>query len=216
MAELIAADAPAWSQFVKDFDGASRSFADNRAALARLAPYIQSKHPELLSQYQALVSRSNTLAPKLQALADTRAQVSAWLGTLGRFYQTAVDATSLAIERAADLISSARRSLGLGNLGIAPVIVVVGVVAAGATLTLVTKWVADVYMFARRLNAMQELEAKGYAPQAAADAVNNVMGKPGAPGGLERTVSSILWVVALSVIAAPLISRMLQGRGSHK
>jgi hypothetical protein len=216
MAELMPQDAPAWSQFIRDFDGAARSFASNRAALAHLAPYIQGKHPELLSQYQALVSRSNTLAPKLQALADTRARVAGWLGAIGNVYQTAVDATSLAIERAAGFITSARRSLGLGQLGIAPVIVVIGVVAAGATLALITKWVADTYMFAKRVNAMQELEAKGYSAEAAANAVNQVIGKPGAPGGIERTLSSILWVVAISVIAMPLISRMLQPSNSRK
>lgn len=214
--QLVAKDAPAWSQFVRDFDGAYKSFVDNRNALLQLGPYIQSKHPELLPQYQSLLQRSNALAPKLQALAETRQKVGGWLGTLGTVYQSAVDATSRAIEKAAGLVSSARRALGLGELGIAPVVVIVGVAAAAATLAGITKWVSDAFLFAKRLNALQELEQRGYTVDAAAAAVNQVMGKPDAPGGLERTVSSILWVVVLAVIGVPIVSKLLSSSSSRE
>jgi hypothetical protein len=215
MPELAIQDAPAWSQFVRDFDGAHRSFIDNRNALLQLGPYIQSKHPELLTQYQSLVQRSNTLAPQLQALADTRARVGGWLGTLGSVYQSAVDATSLAIERAAGWVSSARRALGLGDLGLVPV-VAVGIAAAVGALALVTKWVSDTYLFARRLNAMQELEARGYTAAEAATRVNQVMGNPDAPGGIERTLSTIMWIVALAGIGIPLVMRLIDSNGSDR
>jgi hypothetical protein len=216
VAELLAQDAPAWSQFVRDFDGAYKSFVDNRNALMQLGPYIQTKHRELLPQYTSLVQRANDLAPKLQALADTRAKVSGWLGSLGKVYQSAVDATSIAIERAAGLVGAARRALGLGELGIAPVIVVVGAAAAAGALVLVTKWVSDTYLFAQRLNAMQALEAKGYGPEQAAAAVNQVMGPPNAPGGLERTASTILWIVAALIIGGPIIKQLLSSSSSGR
>jgi hypothetical protein len=216
MAELFAQDAPAWSQFVRDFDGAYKSFVDNRAALLQLGPYIRASHSELLPQYQLLLQRAAILAPQLQALADTRAKVAGWLASIGAVYKAAVDATSRAIERAAGVVDAARRALGLDGLGVAPVVAIVGVAAAGVTLTLITRWVADTYLFAKRLNAMQELERKGYTAAEAANAVNDVMGQPGAPGGIERTVSTILWVVALVGIGLPLVSNLLQQSRKHQ
>lgn len=209
MPALVAQDAPAWSQFVRDFDGAHKSFSDNRAALIALGPYIQREHPELVPQYQSMLARAAELAPKLQSLAQQRAQVAGWLGSAGNVYQRAVDLTSQAIEQVAGTVSAARRALGLGELAALPIIAVVGLAAAGSALVAVTKWVADAFLFAKRLNAMQDLEAKGYSPDAAASAVNRVMGEPNAPGGIERTASTILWVVALAGIAFVLLPRLL-------
>lgn len=206
---LSASDAPAWSQFVRDFDGAYKAFTDNRAGLMRVGPYVQSKHPELLPQYNALLSRANALAPKLAMLADTRARVAGWLGGLGRVYQTAVDATSQAIETAADWITAARRRLGLGELGIAPVLVVVGVAAAGTALTLITKWISETYTFAKRVQALQDMEARGYSAEQAADAVNRALGPPGQRGGIEDTIKTILWVLGLGAAAIYLLPKLL-------
>lgn len=208
--ELATQDAPAWSQFVRDFDGAYKSFVDNRNALIALGPYIQQRHPELEPQWRDMLDRANSLLPKLQALADTRARVAGWLGSLGTVYQSAVDITSRAIENVANAVSAARRALGLGEMGVVPVVVVVlGVAAAGVTLAAITKWVADAYLFSRRLNTLQELEAKGLAPDAAANAVNKVMGNPNAPGGIERTLSQVLWIGGLFVIGMLVLPRLL-------
>lgn len=212
MAELVAQDAPAWSQFVRDYDGAHRAFLENRNALVQLGPYIQTRHPELLSQYQSLLQRANDLAPKLQMLADTRAKVGSWLGALGTVYQSAVDATSRAIETAAGLVGAARRALGLGELGVVP-LVVVGVAAAAGLLALITKWVSDAFLFSRRLNMLQELEAKGYSPDQAAAAVNKAVGPPNAPGSLERTLSTALWLVVLGLVGVPIVMKLLDSGG---
>lgn len=206
---LNANEAPAWSQFVRDFDGAYKAFNDNRAGLLRVGPYVQSTHPELLAQYNDLLARANALQPKLQMLADTRTRVVGWLGTLGRVYQTAVDATSQAIETAADWIAAARKRLGLGELGIAPVLVVVGVVAAAAGLALITKWIADSYMFSKRLNALQDIESRGYSATQAADAVNRVLGKPG-ENGIEQTISRVLWIAGLAAIGLWVLPKLLE------
>jgi uncharacterized protein YukE len=210
MAELAVQDAPAWSQFVRDFDGAYKSFMENRNALLMLGPYIQAKHPELQAQWADMLDRANALLPKLQALADTRARVTSWLGALGTVYQSAIDMTSRAIEGVANAVSAARRSLGLGGLGVVPVVVVViGVAAAGVTLAAITKWVADAYLFSRRLNTLQELEARGLTPVDAANAVNKVLGQPNAPGGIERTLSQILWIVAAVGLGLVVLPRLL-------
>lgn len=209
MGALVPQDAPAWSQFVRDFDGAYKSFADNRAALVALGPYIQREHPELVPQYHSMLARAAELAPKLQSLAQTRAQVAGWLGSAGNVYQRAVDLTSQAIEKVAGTVSAARRALGLGELAVLPIVAVVGLAAAGTALVAVTKWVADAFLFAKRLNAMQDLEAKGYAPAEAAAAVNRVMGEPNAPSGIERTASTLLWVVALIGLGLVVVPRLL-------
>jgi hypothetical protein len=212
---LNASDAPAWSQFVRDFDGAYKGFNDSRAGLIRVGPYVQAKHPELLAQYNDLLTRANALQPKLQMLADTRARVAGWLGTLQHVYQTAVDATSQAIETAADWIAAARKRLGLGELGVAPVLVVIGVGAAAAGLALITKWISDTYMFAKRLNAMQDMESRGYSPEQSADAVNRVLGKPG-EGGIEQTISRMLWIAGLAAIGLWVLPKVLELMGSRK
>lgn len=208
--QLSANDAPAWSQFVRDFDGAYKSFNSSRAGLMQLGPYVQQKHPELGAQYAELLGRANALAPKLQMLADTRTRVAGWLGGLSRAYQTAVDATSQAIETAADWIAAARKRLGLGELGIAPVLVVVGVAAAGAGLALITKWISDTYIFAKRLNALQDMEARGYTPEQAAKAVNDVLGPPGAKGGIEQTISRVLWIAGLAAIGLWVLPKVME------
>lgn len=208
--QLSANDAPAWTQFVRDFDGAFKAFNDSRAGLVRLGPYVQTKHPELAAQYNALLGRATTLAPKLQMLADTRARVAGWLGGLGRAYQTAIDTTSQAIESAADWIAAARKRLGLGELGIAPVLVVVGVAAAGAGLVLITKWISDTYIFAKRLNALQDMESRGYTAEQAADAVNRVLGPPGEKGGIEQTISRVLWVAGLAAIGLWVLPKVIE------
>lgn len=208
MAELKAADAPAWSQFVRDFDGAVKSFNDNRAALITLGPYLQAKHPELIPQWRSMLTRADAIAPTLQTLAQTRSAVSGWIGSLGNVYASTVDLTSRAIEQAAEAVAAARRALGLGDLGIAP-LVAIGLAAAGGALIVVTKWVSDAYVMAKRLNAMQDLEAKGYTPSEAAAAVNGVLGSPNAPGGIERTLSNILWVAALVGIGLYIVPRLL-------
>jgi hypothetical protein len=207
---LNASDAPAWSQFVRDFDGAYKAFNASRAGLVQLGPYVKAKHPELLVQYDALLARANALQPKLAMLADTRARVAGWLAGLGRVYQTAVDATSQAIETAADWIAAARKRLGLGELGIAPVLVVVGVAAAGAGLVAITKWVSETYMFAKRLNALQDAEARGMTPEQAAAYINSAMGPPNKPGGLEQTISRVLWIGGLVVIAVWALPKVIE------
>lgn len=212
MGELLERDAPAWSQFIRDFDGAHRAFNENRAGLRAQLPYLQQKHPELLPQAQTLLARSDALASKLASLAATRASVAGWLGSLGRAYQTAIDYTSRAMESAADAWAAARKRLGLGDLGIAPVIVVVGLAAASATLISVTKWISEAFVMAKRVNTLRDLEAQGYSAGEAADVVNKTMGKPNEPGGLERTLTTIAWVVAIGIIAAAVLPGLLGNR----
>lgn len=194
-------DASQWARFLTDFPGAYKAFQDNRAGLTSIAAYVQ-RHPELQASYSALVARSNALQPKLAELKSVYDNVSGFFKGAGKVYGTAVDATSRAIESVANTIASARKALGLGELGIAPIIVAIGAGVALATLSALVAWVTDTYKFSKRVNTMMELEQRGYSPEQAAALVNNVLGKPPADkGGLSETVNQIAWIAGLGLLA---------------
>jgi len=207
-------DALGWRDFLRDFPGAFKAFGENRVGLLAQQSYIYNQHPELRAQYDALVARSNALGPKLAELKSVYDSVSKFFTSAGGVYSNAVDVTSRAIESAANWIANARRSLGLGDLGIAPIIVAVGVGGALLTLAGVTKWITDAFIFAKRVNTLTDLERKGYTPERAAAIVNDALGKPGdeKPGAIEKTVSQLLWVgggLVLAWLLLPTIKEFL-------
>lgn len=207
---LLPRDALTWSQFLRDFDGAYRTFTENRQALIAVGPYVRAKHPELMPQYDSLLQRANELAPRLTQLASMKGTVAGWLQSSGitRAYQGAVDATSAAIEKVANGINAARRALGLGDLSAVPLLVPIAAAGAVAVTIAVTKWVSDAYLMAKRLNALQELEAKGYTADEAASTLNKVLGDPEKAGSIERTLQQVLWIVAIGG-GLFLLSRMM-------
>ena len=212
-------DVANWTDFLKDFPGAYKAFMDNRSGLLKQADYIRSQPADIQQAYAELVARADAIAPKLAELKGVYDSVSGFFSKIGSgvssVYQSAVDSTSQAIEAAAGWIASARRALGLGELGIAPIVIAVGAAAALAVLGAVTKWVADAFMFSKRLDAMRELQNRGYSPSEAADAVNSVLGKPGdKPGTIEKAVTSLLWVAGIGVtlwLFGPKIRAALSG-----
>lgn len=212
-------DAASWGAFLRDFPGAYRAFLDNRAALVKLQPYIYAKHPELRAQYDSLLARANTLAPKLATLKGIYDQLKKFFGAAANVYQSAVDATSVAIEKIAGGITAARRFLGLGEvdeeLGLPPLVLAIGAGAAIATVGAVVYWIADAYKFAKRTNALQELEAKGYSAEQAAAAVRGALGDPDKPGAIAQTASTLLWLggaLGALWIFGPMIRDMLSSR----
>lgn len=208
---VTAQDAQQWGAFLRDFPGAFRSFTDNRAALLKLQPYVYGKHPELRAQYDGMLARANELAPKLATLKRIYDQLSGFFGKTADVYRGAVDATSLAIEKVAGGISAARRALGLGELGIAPLVLAIGAGAALVTIGATVKWITDAFAMSKRMNALMELEAKGYAPEQAADVLNRVLGKPGEKvGGLEATAAQLLWIGGLLLLGWFAVPRILE------
>lgn len=222
--ELKVADAPTWAQFILNFDKASKSFTDNRAALVAITPYLTVHHPELLPQQKALIAQGNELAAKLEQLRSVRNTASSWIGSLGKtasaLYTGAVDLTSRGIEAAANAIASARKAIGLGDappteLGVVP-LVVFGAAAALAALVAIAKWITDAYVLAQRVNALQALEQKGYRPADAAAAVNKALGDPAAPSGFERIASQVVWVAGIGLFAVFVVPKLLQEWSAKK
>ena len=76
---LNATDAPSWWDFITKFDATYASFNENYDALKQLGTYIQTKHPELLAQYNQMMQDGASNAAKLAQLKATRDYVYSWL-----------------------------------------------------------------------------------------------------------------------------------------
>lgn len=211
MAVLNPADAPTWYDFVTKFDATYNSFYDNYNALMALGPYIQTKHPELLPQYMAMLQSGAVNADKLEGLKATRDYVWSWL----QWLQTgASDASGFVTGAAQGAYDWAKRQLGLGEMGIVPVAVaVIGVSAAIAALVVIAGWITDAYVFAQRLNALQDLENRGKTPEEAAAIVNQTLGPPGSTSNfLGIPWSLLIWGAMALVFGPPLIKAITGDR----
>jgi hypothetical protein len=200
MAEVITeAQAPTWSQWITDFDKSWNLFNENYSGLKAVGPYVYSKHPELVPQYEKLMSTAQEHYNTLVRLRDVRNSVANWLtGFTGGL---------------ANVLAAPARWLsglfggGLNGLGVAPLIVAVGIASAGTALVLIGRWIADAFAFAQKLNALQKLEAAGHAP---ADALNIIKGlNSGTLFGIPWK-----WIVVGGVIIflGPPLLKMIEGR----
>lgn len=221
MAEVLnPQDAPQWYDFVTKFDATFKSFQENFDALRTLAPYIQTKHPELISQYNKMIASGNSNARKLSELKATRDYVVSWLDWLKSGASSVASFVSSAAQSAYDF---AKRELGLSGaydgLGFVPVAVaVVGAATAIAALVVIAKWITDAYMFAQRLNALQAQEAKGLTPAQAAHVVNTALGPPTSTSngeflGIPWTL--LAWAAIVIVLAPPILKTVLGGDKSR-
>lgn len=202
MTDLNVNDAGAWQRFVNDFDNTSRLFAQSFNDLQRLGPYVRERHPELATQYNALVARGGQHQAQLAQLANLRNQVTTWLTGIGRAVQTTYNST----------MDWLRQRFGLGGMGAVPLVVgVVGVAAAAAVIALVARWITEAYQFTQRLNALERLERQGLSPQEAARVVNQTVGAPSQPGIFGIPWTYLIGGVALIVLGPPLL-RMISER----
>lgn len=124
-------------QMIAAFMGKIKVFYENFKGLQAQRDFV-AKHPELQADYNDLMSR-------------------------GSF----IDAQ---IKRAKSLMQSAQgawnwflSTIGLGDVGDleALPLIPVAIAAGAAAIALITKWLTDAYIFSRKVNAIQELEAKG-------------------------------------------------------
>ena len=220
-------DSQAWYSWVTDFDNTYAQFQTNYNALVSLGDYVSTSHPELLPQYNDLVSRGNDNANTLAQLKATRDYVWSWLQWLNTGLQSGIDFVSSSAQSAYD---AAKQALGLGaiprvvlrrglhGLGVAP-LVVIGVAAAAAALVIIGYWIKDAYAFAQRLNALQAQEAQliaaGMDPVSAAaraqEIVDNTLGPaPGTAASINDNLLGIPWTwiitgAVLVFLGPPLI-----------
>lgn len=207
MPTLNPLDAPAWQKFVNDFDKTSASFQTSFANLLGQQNYVTAKHPELLSQYNALVAKGQSNANTLMMLKAVRDQVVNWLPYVDIGVQGVSSVTSAINTVGTNIgnaISSLFKSVGLGSI---PVIAVaIGVAAASAALAAIAKWAYDAYTMTQRLNALAKAEAQGYTPQAAANLVNSVLGSPGGNSIFAQALPLLL-IAGAAFVGLPMLLR---------
>lgn len=197
--ELSPADAPSWYQFVTDFDNTYAKFYDNYNGLMATGPYIQNKHPELLDYYGKLLQQGSDAAYKLEQLKATRDYVYSWLNWL----QSGLDSVAATAQAAYD---NAKHALGLGELGIAPFIAIVGIAAATAALIEIAQLTAKYFEAAQRFNMLQTLEAGGqHTPAQASAQVNSILGAPASNEFLGIPWTLLIWGALAIFLGPPLI-----------
>jgi hypothetical protein len=199
-------DAPSWYDFVTRFDPTYASFYDNYNALMSLGPYIQNNHPELLPQYMVMLQSGAVNADKLEGLKATRDYVWSWLNWL----QTgASDATGFVGSAAQSAYDWAKKELGLGIIPVA--VAVIGVGAAIAALVLIAEWITNAYVFAQRLNALQDAEAHGMTPTQAAAFVDQNLGPISSPGLFGIPWALLIWGAVAIVLGPPILRALTTG-----
>lgn len=240
--ELQAADAGSWWDWVTNYDQTYQQFVTNYGALQNLNFYINTAHPELVGQYNDLMSRAQASMDQLNALKATRDYVYSWIQWLGSGAAQGVNFVTSAAQSTYDYMKSVLGLSGLGEcsgnclgcscgkgqmagLGIAPV-VVIDLAAAVAALIVIGYWIKDAYNFAQRVNALQQqeayLQAQGVpAAQAAQQAqaiVDNTLGPaPGSAASINSNLLGIPWTyLVFGAVAIFLGPPLIEAMGSKK
>lgn len=207
-------DAPSWLDFVTQFDATYQNFYDNYNALMSLGPWVQTNHPELLSQYNDMLNRGASNAYQLEQLKATRDYVYSWLQWLQSGASDISTFVSSSAQSAYDYLKSEFGLSGYdGGLGFIPVAVAAVSAAAGiAALVVIAKWITDAYTFAQRLNALQDQEAKGATPQQASAIVNSVLGTPPSTEFLGIPFTLLVWGAIAIILGPPIIKALTHER----
>lgn len=186
-----------WIQALTDFDGALRTVKQNLDALTMIRRQAASWPPAMRAEHDALYRKGRAVYDRLLALQATRDKVRAWLAKLG---------------------SMAKSALGLGQLGVLPVIyVAAGLGAFVAAIAAARSFLADSQGFARRYQTLNETAARliaaGVAPaeayERAAGVAGKVAGEADEPGVIEKFGMRALLVVGLIAGAYFLLPRLL-------
>lgn len=214
---LTPADAPAWTTWITNFDAVSQSFTDNYNALVAIRPWVASSHPEELATLDQLLSDANAHIATLAQLKSERDYVASWLSWLVNGFNAGVDFLET---NAAAVYNAAMGWMGLSGLaglGIAPIIIAVGLVAAGAALVTIGYWIQRAYNYSQRINALQYQESIGLSPSQAAAVVDSTLGAPGGTDGdnLLGIPWSLLITGAVLVILGPKVIELMNARRSR-
>lgn len=200
MSELRTEDAPKWHDWLTDFDKTHNLFTENVKGLIAVGPYIRDQHPELLPRYDELMTEAKEHKATLDRLKSVRRTVIGWLNSIS--------------EGLSDWREDFRRRWGLDGLGaVFTLPFAITVASASAALAAIGKWISDTYIFSRRLNELQRLEAGGLSPKAAAEVVDKSLG-PAEESFLGIKQSTIRWVVigGLAIMIVPPMLRYFRRR----
>lgn len=87
--------------------------------------------------------------------------------------------------------------VGMDGMGIVPLLPIAAITVAVAAIT---KWTTDAYEFNRRLDAIKDLEAKGYPPERAGQIVNQQLPSTSIFSGFGGLGSLLPWVAVAGVV----------------
>lgn len=167
---------------VADFMAKIKAFYDNLTGLKLQADFIRT-HPELQDEYNGLMQRGTLIDASIKkAKAAIQAAQSAWDWFKG--------------------------VIGLGGLQALPA-VPIAIAAAAAATALITKWLTDVFIFSRKVEAIKALEAKGGITAREAAARISAAGPTGFMDVLQK---NIIWIVVGGALLmfGPEIMKMIQ------
>lgn len=192
MTQPTTAEAPAWYQFVLDFDATKKAFDDNYGALVALGPEV-AKYPGLYPGWETLVNEGADHYNKLQQLQATRDYIAGWLNWVQ--------------SGATGVFNWLGRQVGFSGLDIAPVYIIASLGAASLALYQVTQWLARAYDAAQRWNTLVEIRKSNpnATPGELVSLVNSVHGEPPSNNFLGIPWALLAWAAVAVYLGPPLL-----------
>jgi hypothetical protein len=173
-----------YDRTVANFMAKLKAFYDNFGAMKLQAGFVRD-HPELQSEYSGLMERGGFIDTQIQRAKSAIASVqSGW-----DWFKTVI---------------------GLGDLGVLP-LMPIAIAAAAGVVALIASWLTDVYVFSRKVEAIKALEAKGaITGRQAAESILEA----GPTGLLDVLQKNIIWVIVGGALLffGPEIIKMIKAR----
>lgn len=218
--QLLPSQAPDWLSWITNYDNTRKLFLDNWWALKNARPWVVEKHPELLKQHDAVMQKFLDAVPTIDGLGQLRATVASWIEGIGGTIQAALNFTG--IQAGIDWLKGTFGFHGMepgtiesNQMGLAPVVwVAISIGTAAASLLTIANMIKDAGMYSQRLEALKELEARGYTAEQAAGIVNQVVGAPVSNEFLGLPITQLLFGAMALVLGPPIIKAISEGRKS--
>lgn len=221
MAELSPGDVQQWYKVITDFPNYYRNFTENYNAMVSQRDYIQSRHPELASEYVRLMGKGQETYSKMQSLSQQIEAIKSVFASVGSSIPDWLKEAGVSLYKVSPIgvaqtfAQKITGWLGLSGLGVVPVIIWGGVAVGTAIGVLVSvgNWLTETKTFAMRVEEAKRLEAQGLTPEQVTRTLTQRFGEPAAAGGTIFGVS-IKWIVigGIALIAAPTVISLMRSR----
>lgn len=172
-----------------DFMAKIKAFYDNFTGLKLQRGFVE-QHPELTTEYGELLARGNTIDANIKRAKELFTAAQQAIGGIVGWFKDVFGMSGMT---------------GLGALPAIPI-----AIAAGATATaLITKWLADVYVFSKKIETIKAAEAAG---GRVSPAMQKILETGTGPGFLDMLQKNIIWIVigGTLLMFGPEIIKMLR------
>jgi hypothetical protein len=179
-----------WSKILTDWPNIWQSFQRNFQGLLAQSQYMQNKPADVRAEYDAMVRKGSEL---YQRMFEINASVEKIKGAWNTFTGWLKGVT------------------GLSGLGILPAIpVLVSAAVAASVIYSAGAWLREASQYARKIETMKSLEAKGVAPAEAARAAGQMVETDAGPSLFGIPVKWIL-VGIVGLLVVPPVVKMFRG-----